>query len=329
LAAVRLVIAALFCVAVGFGIALLGSSPEPPTAPHPADRSGEEIARLAARIAELDAEIDTASRDEALLRAELARARRALADRSLDPTAAAPPSAGPRFGAGGTTGRSIQSLEEAEAAYEQAFAAGDLEALWLLGADLLAFGEEGYPLFEKLLERFMSDGEKSGGAMMRRWNEEELWLGRFFRAFAEEHESFLAYGLSLAERDAGELGPGLERIRREIFDDEFLPVLLAFHRGEDPELTAGWLDHFEGRLALPDLGGVDPETILFGIAQIPGDRAADLLVDWIETHPDHRDDAIDGLLLQGSPRALEALRALLPSITDESLRAAIEQRLGG
>jgi hypothetical protein len=317
-------------IAAGLGIAVLlarAPTPSPDSGRSAADSA--EIARLRTLLGEISAEFDTARGEEAILRAELSRARQALADRSPQPKLTDGFPLAARFGAMSGPGRAIRSLGEAESAYEEALAAGDLETLWLLGADLLAFGERGHPLFERLLERFITDTEEGAGPFERIWGEEELWMGRFFRAFAEEHEGFLAYGLSLAERDESNLGPALGHVRRALFDDEVLPILLAFHGGENADLTAGWLDHFEMRLGLPDLGGADPETILFSIAQIPGDRAAELLVQWIETHPEHRDDAIDALLLQGSPRADQALRALLATISDDALRAAIERRLGG
>lgn len=325
---VRVLLPGLAGIIVGTVIAALALDDADPTGPPPSEDSvPREVERLTARIDELRAELAAAHDEEALLRAELARARRAPADRA-DPAAAAPPSSPALFGPRGGA-RTIRSLDEAQAAYDRAIAAGDLEALWLLGADLLAFGEQGYPLFEKLLAQFIGQGEGSGEGMRRQWNEEELWMGRFMRALAEDHAGFLAYSLHLAERDPAELDPSLEGVRREIFDDEFLPVLLGFHRGEDPELTAGWLDHFQYRMSLPDLGGADPETIIFAIAQLPGDRSADLLAEWIGTRTDHTDKAIEALLLQGSARALEVLRGLLPLIDDEALRAAVERRLGG
>jgi len=324
-----LVIGALVGALVGV---LVAPHVLPDPAPPPSTERGEgdlsAAARLASRFDEITAELDTAREEESLLRAELARARRALAEREPEalPAGTAPGTA--RFLPTSGPGRMIRDLAEAEAAYQRALAAGDLEGLWLLGADLLAFGEEGYPLFERLLERFLADADRNAAAFMALWNEEELWLGRFLRPLAEEHESFLAYGLTLVERDESELSPALASFRRELFDDEILPTLLAFHGGENADLTEGWLAHLESRFALADLGGVDPETLLFSIAQIPGDRSAELLIHWLETHADHRDDAIDALLLQGSPRAASALRNLLPAIEDESLRAAIERRIG-
>ena len=71
-------------------------------------------------------------------------------------------------------------------------------------------------------------------------------------------------------------------------------------------------------MSLPDLGGADEEAVLYGLANLPDDRAADLIGDWIETRDDHRDDAIRALVLQGSARAAQILQGLLPSIEDDN-----------
>lgn len=329
MAALRFVLAGVIGAVVGFAIANLGF----PADARPDVREGsahspaaDPGAELALRIDQLTAELDTARAEEALLRAELARAR--ASNTASESAAAETTSPGPLSVASRGPGRSIHSLAEAQGAYERAIAAGDLEALWLLGADILAFGEEGHPVFDRLLERFLIEMEQNAGVIEELWGEEDLWLGRFFRTLADEHEGFLAYGLTLAEREEADLGPALARVRREILDDELLPTLLAFHGGQNPELTGRWLDVFESRLALPDLGGADEEAIIFSLAHIPGDRAAELIIEWVATETGGlREDAIEALVLQGSPRALAALRDLLPAIDDEGLRAAIERRL--
>jgi hypothetical protein len=277
---------------------------------------------------QLVAELAAARREAEQLRAELDRLHEAARVSAAEPPS--PPTVPVEsFVARGGAGRVIKTLEEAEPAFERAVAAGDLETLWLLGADLLALGEDAYPLFEKLLDQFFASAEGNPAPFGEEWEDEELWMGRFFRTLAEEHESFLAFGLHLARSDADAFGPALQRLRHDILDDELLPVLLAFHGGENAELTAAWLDLFEAHLELPDLGGIDEETLVYCLAQIPEDRAAELLARWIEMGGGHRDEAIRALVLQGSPSALAALRSLLPTIEDEALRAAVERRLGG
>ncbi len=330
MAALRIIIVVSLSILGGFLIGVqVASSPTDASGTPDSSAGIESPADLGGRIHELNSELKLSRLEEARLRSELSRAQRQTpaADGEQDSESTDTPTQ--RFSPASGPGRVITKLEEAEAAYERAIAAGDLEALWLLGADLLAFGEAGYPLFETLLEDFIRTAKSGANDLIgAAFKQEELWMGRFFRTLAEEHESFLAYGLHLSGRDAEELSPALTEFRHELFDDALLPMLLAFHGGENPDLTAGWLDQLEMRLATPDLDGADEETVLFALAHIPGDRAADLLVHWIETQESHRDDALSALLLQGSARALAALRQLLPSIENEELRAAIENRLG-
>lgn len=310
-----------FLIGVQLGDADPAPEPEPDTLESPATDPETDP-----RIDELTGALESARIEADALREALAAANaRATQDANGESGAESPiPTASLALsGGGGGPGRVIRSLAEAEAAYERARKSADLETLWLLGADLLALGEPGYAVFEELFARLMTEAE--GDPVFREiTRDDEQWLGGFFRALAEEHESFLAYGVDLVGRDPASLPPAIQRLRHEILDDDLLPVILGFHRGENPALTGAWLDTIEGLMLHPSGEMPDDDTILGALAQLPEDRAVALILAWIDVEGTRLDDVVRALAAQGSPAAMNALGELLPTITDPNLRAAIE-----
>ena len=304
------------------GTQLAGPPPTEPTAQK--EEEGVTQGSDAREIAMLNLALEAAESRARELQSRLDRATFGEKESAIVPAkgiATAP------FTPGGRGPHVISALGEAPAAFERACVTGDLEALWLLAADVLAFGEEGYPVFEELFAVFFEEMSQGRGLLKYALRKDELYTGRFLRTLAEQHEDFLAYGLDLVNRDVSEAPDAIQELQRELFDDDFLPVILAFHGGENRALTSGWLQVLERRMTATDQRGMKSDTLLFGLAQIPDDRAVDLIATYLENNPNAQIDGLHALIAHGSERALAVARQLLPMVESEQIRAAFEQAL--
>ena len=316
-----LLIAAPLLVGFLIGTQVTSDGPEHPT--RKANTEEEQTPSDAeARSAALSLELESANDQIKHLQKELARAL------TKDKGEVVPSSgiATQAFTPGQVGARVISSLEEAKQLFDKGMASGDLELMWLLGADLLAMGEEAYPLFEELFVQFFETMSSGDNPFRNSFRDEELWMGRFMRTFAEQHEDFLAYGLHLAQRE-DELHPALSDMQRNMFDDDFLPVILAFHGGENQQLTQGWLELLEGEMQSGN-SDLKEDALIFALAQIPDDRAAELIGSWLSSDSSRMEDAFRALIAHGSTRALQIARQNLHLIEDEEDRAQVEQLLG-
>ena len=299
--------------------------PSPEDDPSSESATDEESQR---RIAALTLEIDGLEELLREARNERDRARTDLvtASAALDEDGATITTSG--FVAAPREARVISSLSQARGAFERALATGDIETLWNLGADLLALGPEGVALFEELLVEMFEAGNEGALALRGAFRDEERWVGRFLRTFAESHEDFLAYGLDLLARERETMPPVIQKIRHEMLDDDILPVLLGFNGGSNPELLSRWGDALAAQLGDPQTSGRDAETIIFGLAQVPTEAAVDAIVAYVDSTGQRVDDAIRALIVHGSPYALQAAQQLIPLVGDEEQRLAFEQALG-
>ena len=324
--AMRLAVLIAAPLLVGFliGTQVNNDGPQRP-ARNPENSGEEKPSDDAAQAASLSLELDAAQKQIQHLQKELARALKRDPGETVPSSGIATETFTPGAGAGGT--RVISNLAEAQAAFERGMATGDLELMWLLGADLLALGEEAYPVFEDLFEQFFEKMTSADNPFRETFRDEELWMGRFMRTFAEQHEDFLAYGLHLAQRE-DELPEALADFKRNLFDDDFLPVVLAFHGGENPQITQGWLEVLEGQMGNPD-SRVREDALIFALAQLPDDRAAELIGTWLAAGSSRIDDSFRALIAHGSPRAMQIARQNLHLIEDEEQRAMVEALLGG
>lgn len=223
----------------------------------------------------------------------------------------------------------INGIGEAEAAFHEALVAGDIAALWTLAADLLSLGPDGTLMFESLLTEFASYMESGESAQfLDFFMTEELWMGDFLRTMAEGHEDFLAYGLDLSRRPPGELPEIIRELREQILDDDLLPVLLAFNRGENPALLEAWGDRI-GELALQPDSELRPRDGLLALAQIPGDPAVDTMLQIIRSPEAQLGTVgIRALLQHASPYALQEARALIEQLPPGGDRDQLLRLLG-
>ncbi len=323
MALLRMAVPALITLVVGLwvGTQIAAPSKEDSETSSPLEKPTPENE---GELAALSFELDAAGERIRELEKKLRRASKRDGESVLPPSGIATHPFAP-----GTRGsRVITSLDEANAAFERALETGDLETMWLLAADVLAFGEEGYPIFDSLFSKFFEEVSGGDNLLSRAMGQKELYMGRFLRTFAEQHEDFLAYGLNLVNRDLSDAPKGPQILQEVLFNDELLPLILGFHGGENPELMSGWLEVLEAKMDEPNHGGVKLDAILFGLAQIPNDRAVDLIASWIDSDPDDIDDIMRALVAHGSERALQIARQSIHLIADETRRAAFEQILG-
>ncbi len=226
---------------------------------------------------------------------------------------------------GPTTGAEIILASRASAAAEELLEKGDIEGLWLLAADLLNQGPEGYEKFEELFDWFALQ-VKDDRSLQDMINNEELVLGRFFRAFADNDEAVLRYGLHLIDSDREQLSPPLQEFQR-VLSDGMGAALMGFYRGGDSEIYSGYLSHFQ---AVADSGKAIDDELISAIGNIPTEEATDTLIAMLEgtkLRESRVNDVISALAWQGNPRALGALQRYLDQTTNERRRALLDRAI--
>jgi len=225
------------------------------------------------------------------------------------------------FVAAGKVAAMLGSIDEADGLAQEFLLIGDLEGLWLLGADLINQGEEG---FEKLIElsAWLEEDQESFRDTKLLWRHEEQVAGRFLRCFEENHEAVLRFGLYLATKKPREL-PSLLREFHEELQDEMGVVLLGYYGGNDPAIYNGYLQLF--RQGLADPSSRHSRDRIRAVGQIPTEEATTLLIELLDrVPPATAQEVVRSLAWQGSERALPALRTLQQSATDERLLAVVE-----
>ncbi|MFQ5655260.1 MAG: hypothetical protein ACE5GW_11090, partial [Planctomycetota bacterium] len=216
--------------------------------------------------------------------------------------------------------RRLASPEEAEAAFDEAMARGDLEALFLVALDLLTFGEPGYEALDALIERFFGIMTSNADRLPieRLWGQEEVLVGRLLRHFGGQEEDVLRYGLYLDSRDPESLPRPLESFVDGLFFEEAGIFLLGYYDGGDPEILDGYLEAYRRRAFGDRRGGRVDRDLIAGIGNIPGPGAAELLGELLESDPGSRvNDIIRALAMNGSDTAIATLQDLKESASDE------------
>lgn len=222
----------------------------------------------------------------------------------------------------------IASVAEADGALRDLILRGDIEGLWLLGADLLALGEEGY---EKIIElsNLLEPLIKENPAVMNLWRSEEIFIGSFAQALSDNHEELLRFGLYLQDIDPSAMDGPVEEFQEELLD-EMGAVLLGYYRGGDPEILGGYVDAFRTQIPEGQIEGNnrDARRAANALAQIGTEESTDLLIDMLGRSQGRvATDVVGALAWQGNPRALAALRAYRGHVTDDALAAAIDMAL--
>lgn len=218
----------------------------------------------------------------------------------------------------------LKRVEEAGALAQTLFEKGDLEGLWLLGANLVQLGEPGYEKIVELvgwLEGVMRESPELAAGQQMMWRDEEMFIGRFMRTVSDNDEAVLRFGLYLRDQEADSLPSPIREFRRELVDD-MGPVLLGFYQGDDPDIHGGYVDWVREEFTA---GRVKDEAIAM-LAQIPTEEAATLLIDQLSSGKNTR-EVISALALQRSSRARSVLENFRKETDDERILAMIDMAL--
>lgn len=292
------------------------------------EQSGKDLEALRAEIASLKSDLDAsrgraqslgeklgdAERRAAQAAAELAGAQ--AADAEAEKAEAPEPKRKP--------GQPylLSSIEDADRLAAEILAKGDIEALWLLGADLLALGTPGYEKIVELLAELGKDNERFEH-IGQLWNRPEMFIGPFLRAVATHDEDLLKFGLFLGSKTAEELPPPLRDMRREL-DDELGPILLGFYDGGDPEILDGYTEWYRGQIDAKVAAGEDVDDEIQGLGQIPTPAAERIILDILpRTEGRAREAAVRALAWRRSEAAVPILQSLLETTQDARLRALL------
>lgn len=249
------------------------------------------------------------------LRREIARANARADDlaRQLEQSQSEPVAAVEPASAG-----TLIELERARGSFDQLLARGDLEGLWLLGADLMAQGEPGYQKLHELMALFEAEMENPESPLRALVREEGLVAGRFFRALTDHHEELLRYGLYLRNQNPDQLPEIAIQLRREMVDDVG-PALLGYYQGDDVELLNGYVDWV--RDTDPNFSS---DEVINTLAQIPTEEATTALIDYVERSSSRLDDAVRALAWQRNPRAIPVLENLRRQTEDPRMLQLID-----
>ncbi|MEE8142095.1 MAG: hypothetical protein V3T77_03265, partial [Planctomycetota bacterium] len=170
----------------------------------------------------------------------------------------------------------IDSVDEADAAAQEFIAKGDIEGLWLLGADLLNRGEEGFEKFLEValaLEQMEGDLERSFKYL---WRDEEMLAGRFMRSFEENLEAVLRFELFLDGKNKQEL-PKLAQEFHDEMHQEMGVVMLGYYSGDDAKIFDGFVEMYRRHLAGDRVEDRRAKDRIRALGQIPNDASTLLL----------------------------------------------------
>ena len=202
-------------------------------------------------------------------------------------------------------GIALGSIDEAEAIFDKALQRSDALALIELGEALLAMGDPGY---EKLIVLF----DRLEGAGSPLW-EDRLYMGPLARAIVDHHEDLLRLGLYLHEKEPESLSSEAKKVKQLLSEDEVSTLLLGLYQGGDPRIDTGYVEMYKQELE------AEPTTrAIRGLAQIPGDEAAEALIASSRTAPPTiLKELVIALAYRKDKRALSALEALRAGLTGE------------
>ena len=225
----------------------------------------------------------------------------------------------------------LASVDEADALFEDSMKRFDLAALWQLGAALLGMGEPGYEKLMELLTRFVEDAGQDDG--FRPWLQNEIMMGRFLRAVADNHENLLRFAVYLNAKDPETLPEAARHVKRGL-TGEVAPLILGFYHGEDPEIERGFLSMYQRKLDESMLGDptranlADARQAIQCLAQLRSDAATDTLVGLVDRIPPSvAPELVSAIAFQGNPRAIPALESLRSATKDEQLAKLIDVAL--
>ena len=203
---------------------------------------------------------------------------------------------------------------------KELIARSDVEGLWLLAADLLALGEEGY---KKLLEL---SHQIDMGNLMSTWRDAEQMMGPFFRTFSENGDDTLRFFLYLDEqaRQGKPMSPLFQYVTKELTGE--FGFMLGFFSSENDEVMNNMTELYRKRL---DRAVAEPRRIrefARGLSYLPTDGSTDMMLELLDkTSEGHAVKAIvQALAWQRSPRALPALKEFASTVTDSRVAETVE-----
>ena len=221
----------------------------------------------------------------------------------------------------------LESFDEADALVQDFLEKGDLQSIWLLGADLLAYGEPGY---DKILElaKIFDDKEAVEDLFKDLWREEEMIIGPFLRTVAENSEELLRFQLHLDGKDPASMPGMLQEFHRE-FDDELGGIILGYDGLEDDQLRDAYMQRFRQRLAPEGLADERrARDLIRNLSQMPSEEAVDLLLDLAGRVPKKLlPTVLRSLAWQRSPRAIPLLRELSTNSSDPETASVAQAAL--
>ncbi|HAK94603.1 MAG TPA: hypothetical protein DCM87_06280 [Planctomycetes bacterium] len=285
------------------------------------------------RIATLQAELAVLKAEKEYLTGRLKQVSEAGAEPAAHGTAGG---AAPQPAAAVLTRRALlapfvlASVDDADALFDDALARIDLETVLRLGAALLAMRQEGYEKFLALLGELTRAMEED--RHLRWFFQDERNAGLGMRWCAENADNVLRFGIYLRGRDPYGLPAEVSALRDRI-DGDIGCMLLGFCGGGDAEIEQGLLSIYgaQVRAALPENGrleGPEAEKAIDGLALLRSDAATEALLDLAEhVSPSVLGTIAAALIVQGTPRALAALRTLRAQASDPSLVEDIDRML--
>ena len=229
----------------------------------------------------------------------------------------------PSFWEGSVRPPIATNMGQARALFDTALEEQDFETIWRIGFDMLALGESAYPIVNELFEKF-ADEFYGGKLSSPLWRLPELYQGALLRECAEHESGLLDYMGYLSNTSSEDLPELLADFRTDLLEGPMTPMLLGFNEGRDPEKLEELLGYYEHRIDESSAGTFTNRDIIFALSHIPGDRCAVLLDSLFPDASSARQlDIVRGLVSNGSPTAIEALRDLEGEVNNQTLKRAI------
>jgi hypothetical protein len=116
----------------------------------------------------------------------------------------------------------------------------------------------------------------------------------------------------------------LADFRTDLLEGPMTPMLLGFNEGRDPGKLEELLGYYEQRVDESSAGTFTNRDIILALSHIPGGRCAALLDSLFPKASSARQlDIVRGLVSNGSPTAIDALRDLEGEVKSQTLKRAI------
>ena len=133
--------------------------------------------------------------------------------------------------------------------------------------------------------------------------------------------ALLDYIGHLSRQETEDLPQLLADFRDELFESTWIPDILGFNDMRDPEQLQQLLEYDEQRAAEYTDGPFTNRQIVLALSQIPGERCAQLLHSLFPNATSARKlDIVRGLVSNGGPAALDALRHLEEEVKSQTLK---------